>query len=95
MSKSYGSVNKKTLCIITGTVLFIFSLANLALLSFAFRDFSLPLFGQFVFQIISFLGATFLLLHGTELLLNISKSKNLMEEDLEELNLEGRFSINP
>lgn len=88
-------MNKKTLCIISGTALFIISLVSLALLSFAFRDFSFALLGQFVFQIISFLGATFLLLHGSGLLSKSSKSENLLEEDLEEFNLEGRFSINP
>ena len=77
---------------VMGFVLLIFSLANLLLLSFAFRDFSMILLGQFVFQIVSLTGAVILVQYGLGLF-PISVDP-LEEEDLEEFNLEGRFLLN-
>ena len=85
-------MNKKLSYLVMGVVLFIFSLANLLLLSFAFRDFSMSLLGQFVFQIVSLIGAVILVQYGLGLF-PISEDP-LEEEDLEEFNLEGRFLLN-
>jgi hypothetical protein len=69
-----------------GVIIFSISLLNTCLVVFAFRDFSLPLVLMFAITIIG-------LPYGVHLVMQYREEKSLIEDNSEELDMEGLFTL--